>query len=73
MQYQLFYQQIRESALEILKWFHFDKVGMTDKETKEFGTKLMSLTYQLLKSPRIRDAESGTILLEFVTSRFVAF
>eukprot|EP00795_Rhopilema_esculentum_P003434 gene3434-1806_t len=65
------HDEIRESALEILKWFHFDTVGMTDKETKEFGIKLMGQTYQLLKSPRIRDAESGTILLEFVTSRFL--
>ena len=44
---------------------------MTPSSVNEFGRNLMTQATALLNSPRIRDAESGAILFEFLSQRFV--
>ncbi len=55
--------------MKISKWFDLEKMKICDEEKNQLAKELFSQARKLMSSPKIRDAESGAILMEFIAQR----
>ena len=62
---------MRELARKISDWFQLDSMRITDTELSMFCDQVAMQVSSLLTSPKVRDAESGAVLMEFMAIRYL--